>query len=90
MAVWYTFSKPVLRRHVHCAFMRSALLHRPPIMPTTACHQISRFLGLTRQNLMTQSFKCLLWGEGATGLLVYRILLCYWESTPQEDVRRLS
>ncbi|HSX83047.1 MAG TPA: hypothetical protein VLQ80_31375 [Candidatus Saccharimonadia bacterium] len=50
---------------------------------------ISMFLGLTRQNLMTQSFKFLLWGEGATGLLVYRILLRYWESTRQEDVRPL-
>src|SRR5262249_24900909 len=39
MAVWYTFGKPVLRRHVHCAFMRSALLDMPPIMPTTACRQ---------------------------------------------------
>ena len=38
MAVLYTFGKPVLRRHVHCAFMRSALLDMPPIMPTTACH----------------------------------------------------
>ena len=39
MAVLYTFGKPVLRRHVHCALMRSALLDMPPIMPTTACHQ---------------------------------------------------
>ena len=39
MAVWYTFGKPVLRRHVHCELMRSALLDMPPIMPTTACHQ---------------------------------------------------
>ena len=51
MAVLYTFGKPVLRRHVHCALMRSALLDRPPIMPTTACHQrnyverYSRFIG---------------------------------------------
>ena len=50
---------------------------------------ISIFLGLTRQHLMTQAFKFLLWGEGETGLLVYRILLRYWESTPQEDVRPL-
>ena len=51
---------------------------------------ISIFLGLTRQNLMTQAFKFLLWGEGETGLMVYRILLRYWESTPQEDVRPLD
>ena len=50
---------------------------------------ISIFLGLTRQHLMTQAFKFLLWGEGETGLLVYRILLRYWESTPHEDVRPL-
>jgi hypothetical protein len=50
---------------------------------------ISIFLGLTRQNLMTQALKFLLWGEGETGLMVYRILLRYWESTPQEDVRPL-
>ena len=39
MAVLYTFGKPVLRRHVHCELLRSALLDMPPIMPTTACHQ---------------------------------------------------
>ncbi len=50
---------------------------------------ISIFLGLTRQNLMTQSFRYLLWGEGETGLLVYTVLLRYWEWTPEEDVRPL-
>ena len=50
---------------------------------------ISIFLGLTRQNLMTQSFRFLLFGEGETGLLVYAILLKYWKSTPEEDVRPL-
>jgi hypothetical protein len=50
---------------------------------------ISIFLGLTRQNLMTQSFRFLLFGEGETGLLVYEILLKYWKSTPEEDVRPL-
>ena len=39
MAVLSTFGKPVLRRYMHCEFMRSALLDMPPIMPTTACHQ---------------------------------------------------
>jgi hypothetical protein len=48
---------------------------------------ISIFLGLTRHNLMTQSLRFLLWGEGETGLLVYTILLKYWESTPEDDVR---
>ena len=45
------------------------------------------FLGLTRQNLMKQSLRFLIWGEGETGLLVYTILLRYWEWTPEDDVR---
>lgn len=47
------------------------------------------FLGLTRRNLMSQSFRYLFWGEGETGLLVYTILLRFWESTPEDDVRPL-
>jgi hypothetical protein len=50
---------------------------------------ISIFLGLTRQNLMTQALRYILWGEGETGLLVYKILLSYWEWTPEDDVRPL-
>jgi hypothetical protein len=49
----------------------------------------SLFLGLTRRNLMTQSLRHLLWGEGETGLLVYAILVRYWEWTPEDDVRPL-
>lgn len=48
---------------------------------------ISIFIGLTRTNLMGQAFRYLLWGEGETGLLVYRILLRYWEWTPEDDIR---
>ena len=48
---------------------------------------ISIFLGLTRQNLVTQALRFLLWGEGETGLMVYKILLSYWEWTLEEDVR---
>lgn len=48
---------------------------------------VSIFLGLTRRNLMSQAFRFLLWGEGETGLLVYSILLRYWEWTPGGDVR---
>lgn len=44
---------------------------------------ISVFLGLTQQNLMTQSVKYLLWGEGETGLMVYMILLRYWRWTKE-------
>ncbi len=47
------------------------------------------FLGLTRLNLMTQSFNFLIWGEGETGLMVYKILLRYWDWTPGEDTRPL-
>jgi hypothetical protein len=50
---------------------------------------ISIFLGLTRHNLMTQSFRFLIFGEGETGLLVYAILLKHWESTIEEDIRPL-
>jgi hypothetical protein len=48
---------------------------------------ISIFLGLTRQDLMTQSLRFLFWGEGETGLMVYKILLTHWEWTPEEDIR---
>lgn len=50
---------------------------------------ISLFLGLSRQNLMTQALRYLLWGEGEIGLMVYAILVRYWEWTPEEDVRPL-
>jgi hypothetical protein len=48
---------------------------------------IGILLGLTRQNLISQAVRFLLLGEGETGLLVYQILLRYWEYTPEEDVR---
>jgi hypothetical protein len=50
---------------------------------------ISIFLGLTRQNLMTQALRYLFLGEGETGLMVYTILIKYWEWTPEDDVRPL-
>lgn len=50
---------------------------------------ISIFLGLTRQNAMSQAFRYLLWGEGETGIRVYEVLLRHWERTPEEDVRPL-
>ncbi|MBI4469693.1 MAG: hypothetical protein HY650_10270 [Acidobacteria bacterium] len=50
---------------------------------------ISLMLGLTRQNLMTQAFKYLLWGEGEVGLSVYAILIRYWDWTKEDDVRPL-
>ncbi len=48
---------------------------------------ISIFVGLTGQNLMSQSFKYLLFGEGETGMMIYKILLRYWEWTVEDDVR---
>ena len=48
---------------------------------------ISIFIGLTRGNLMTQAFRYLILGEGESGLMVYGILLRYWEWTPEDDVR---
>ena len=50
---------------------------------------ISIFLGLTRRDLMGQALRYLLFGEGETGLMVYTILLRYWDWTPEEDVRPL-
>ncbi|HUQ95798.1 MAG TPA: hypothetical protein VM120_29235 [Bryobacteraceae bacterium] len=48
---------------------------------------ISIFLGLSRKNLMTQALQFLLFGEGETGLMVYAILLRYWDWTPHDDIR---
>lgn len=50
---------------------------------------IGIFLGLTRENLMTQALRYFFWGEGETGVMVYTILLRYWEWTPEDDVRPL-
>ncbi len=47
------------------------------------------FLGLSRQNLVSQAFRYLIFGEGETGLMVYTILVKYWEWTPEDDVRPL-
>jgi hypothetical protein len=50
---------------------------------------ISIFIGLTRRGLMGQAVRYLLFGEGEIGLMVYTILLRYWDWTPEEDVRPL-
>ena len=47
------------------------------------------FLELTRQNLISQSLRYLLWGEGEVGLMVYQILLRYWQWSPPRGVRPL-
>ena len=54
-----------------------------------ALDPISIFISLTRRGLMGQAIRYLLFGEGETGLMVYAILLKYWEWTPEEDVRPL-
>jgi hypothetical protein len=54
-----------------------------------AIDPISIVLGLTRRDLMGQAVRYLLFGEGETGLMVYTILLRYWDWTPEEDVRPL-
>jgi hypothetical protein len=54
-----------------------------------AIDPISIFLGLTRRGLMAQALRFLLFGEGETGLMVYTVLLRYWDWTPEEDVRPL-
>ena len=50
-------------------------------------HPAAIYLGLSRLNLMRQSFRYFLLGEGETGLMVYTILQHLWEVTPGEDRR---
>jgi hypothetical protein len=54
-----------------------------------AIDPISIFIGLTRRALTAQVVRFLLFGEGETGLMVYMILLRYWDWTSEEDVRPL-
>ena len=46
---------------------------------------ISVILGLTRRNVMQQSLAFVLWGEGEIGLLVYSVLVKFWEAHPRPD-----
>ncbi|WP_218081823.1 APC family permease [Anthocerotibacter panamensis] len=48
---------------------------------------ISLFLGLTRKNMASQSWQYILFGEGETGIMVYQILVRYWEWTDEDDIR---
>jgi hypothetical protein len=54
-----------------------------------AIDPISIFISLTRRDLMAQALRYLLFGEGETGLMVYTILLRYWDWTREENVRPL-
>lgn len=44
---------------------------------------VSVILGLTQRNVMKQSLAFVLWGEGETGLLVYSVLVKFWEANPK-------
>lgn len=48
-------------------------------------HPKSVVLGLTRRNVMKQALAFVLWGEGETGLLVYSVLVKFWEAHPGPD-----
>ena len=52
-----------------------------------AIDPLAIFISLTRRGLMGQAIRYVFFGEGETGLMVYAILLRYWEWTPEEDVR---
>ncbi len=43
------------------------------------------FLGLSRQNLMRQSIRYFVLGEGETGLMLYTILQHLWEQHPESE-----
>lgn len=48
---------------------------------------IAIYLGLARQNAMEQAIFYVLFGEGEIGILTYKVLVQYWESTDEDDVR---
>lgn len=45
------------------------------------------YLGLARKNAMEQALAYVLFGEGEIGILTYKVLVQYWESTVEDDVR---
>jgi len=50
---------------------------------TDVLNPISVILGLTQRNVMKQSLAFVLWGEGETGLVVYSVLVKFWEVNPK-------
>ena len=50
---------------------------------TDVLSPISVILGLTQRNVMKQSLAFVLWGEGETGLVVYSVLVKFWEVNPK-------
>jgi hypothetical protein len=45
------------------------------------------FIELSLEHPVAQAVKYLLWGEGEVGIMVYQILVNYWHTTPEDDVR---
>jgi hypothetical protein len=45
------------------------------------------FIELSLQHPVAQAVKYLLWGEGEVGIMVYQILVNYWHTTTEDDVR---
>lgn len=48
---------------------------------------IAIYLGLARKNAMEQAIFYVLFGEGEIGILTYKVLVQYWESTEEDDIR---
>ncbi|KAB8030653.1 APC family permease [Fluviispira multicolorata] len=48
---------------------------------------IAIYLGLARKNAMEQAIFYVLFGEGEIGIITYKVLVQYWESTEEDDVR---
>jgi len=46
---------------------------------------ISVILGLTQRNLMRQALAFVLFGEGETGLVVYSVLVRFWQANPRPE-----
>jgi hypothetical protein len=52
---------------------------------TDVLNPISVILGLTQRNMMKQSLAFVLWGEGETGMVVYSVLVKFWQANPKPD-----
>lgn len=48
---------------------------------------VAIYLGLARKNAMEQALFYLLFGEGEIGILTYKVLVQYWETSNEDDVR---
>jgi hypothetical protein len=48
---------------------------------------VALYFDLSLENPMNQTLNFLLFGEGEVGVMVYQILVRYWHSTDDEDVR---